>query len=77
MADVNLAEAKAHLSERVARAESGEIIPIKRRGKPVVQRTTVVRPRQPIQLHMLRAMTESLPRSSENAVQTMREAARD
>jgi antitoxin (DNA-binding transcriptional repressor) of toxin-antitoxin stability system len=41
VADVNLAEAKAHLSERVARAESGEIIPIKRRGKPVVQRTTV------------------------------------
>jgi hypothetical protein len=31
---VNLAEAKAHLSELVARAEAGESIQISRRGNP-------------------------------------------
>ena len=37
MVEVNLAEAKAHLSELVARAEAGETIQISRRGKPVAQ----------------------------------------
>jgi prevent-host-death family protein len=35
MGNVNLADAKAHLSELVARAASGETVCITRRGKPV------------------------------------------
>ena len=34
---INLADAKAHLSELVAKAESGATICITRRGKPVAQ----------------------------------------
>jgi prevent-host-death family protein len=37
MRQVNLAEAKAHLSELVARSAAGEPVCIMRRGKPVAQ----------------------------------------
>ena len=50
MNHVNLAEAKAHLSDLVARAEAGEAIQISRRGKPVVQLSTIARPRQRVKL---------------------------
>jgi prevent-host-death family protein len=76
---VNLAEAKAHLSELVARAEAGDAIQISRRGKPVAQLTTVTRPRQPIRLIALRAVTDTLPRSTDAAsdvVRGMRDEAR-
>src|ERR1700679_3873369 len=43
---VNLAEAKAHLSDLVTRAEAGESIEISRRGKPVAQLSTIARARQ-------------------------------
>ena len=41
MRQVNLAEAKAHLSELVARPTAGEPVCIMRRGKPVAQLTAV------------------------------------
>jgi prevent-host-death family protein len=75
MAHVNVAEAKAHLSDLVARAEAGEPIQISRRGKPVVQLSTIPRPRQPISLDALRAVTDTLPRS-DDVVRTMRDEAR-
>jgi prevent-host-death family protein len=37
MRTVNLADPKARLSELVEQAESGEVISITRRGKPVAQ----------------------------------------
>jgi prevent-host-death family protein len=37
MSEVNLAEAKAHLSAPVARAEAGGTVSITRRGKPVAR----------------------------------------
>jgi prevent-host-death family protein len=37
MADVSIAEAKAHFSELVDRAEAGETVRITRRGKPVAR----------------------------------------
>jgi prevent-host-death family protein len=75
--DVNLAEAKAHLSELVARAEAGEAIRISRRGKPVAQLSNVARPRQPITLDAMRAVTDTLPRATEaDGVRAMRDAAR-
>ncbi|WP_428483468.1 type II toxin-antitoxin system Phd/YefM family antitoxin [Rhodopila sp.] len=75
MDDVNLADAKAHLSELVARAEAGDLIQISRRGKPVVQLSTLARPRQPIALSVLRAVTDKLPRGTD-IVRTMRDEAR-
>ncbi len=46
--EVNIAEAKAKLSELVARAESGEEVVIVRHGKPIV--TLTVKPTQPVPL---------------------------
>ncbi len=44
---VNLAEAKARLSELASRAEAGEVVQINRRGKPVVQISRIAQPRTP------------------------------
>jgi prevent-host-death family protein len=76
--DVNLADAKAHLSELVARAEAGEAIRISRRGKPVVQLTTLAQSRKPIDLATLRSVTDTLRLSADapDTVQTMRDQAR-
>ena len=79
MSNVNLAEAKARLSELVARAEAGEIVQISRRGKPVVQLTTLASARKPIQLATLRALTDTLPRppkAAEDVMRVMRDGAR-
>jgi antitoxin (DNA-binding transcriptional repressor) of toxin-antitoxin stability system len=79
MEHVNLAEAKAHLSDLVTRAEAGETVQISRRGKPVVQLSIIARPRKPITLDTLLAVTETLRRSSEtvdDVVRAMRDEAR-
>ena len=46
MAGVNLAEAKAHLSELVSKAESGEETVIMRRGQPVAKLVPVAAPKK-------------------------------
>jgi prevent-host-death family protein len=77
MIQVNLAEAKAHLSELVARAEAGESIQISRRGVPVVQLIRLSQPRKPIDVAALRAITETMPASTaESVVPAMRDEAR-
>jgi prevent-host-death family protein len=58
---VNLADAKAHLSELVERAAAGEAVCITRRGKPVAQITAVDIPRKRIDPTALRAMTGGMP----------------
>jgi prevent-host-death family protein len=58
---VNLADAKAHLSELVERAAAGEAVCITRRGKPVAQITAVDIPRQRIDPTALRAITDAMP----------------
>jgi len=70
---VNLADAKAHLSELVAQAASGEAVCIPRRGKPVARLTAVHTPRRPVALPMLRALTESMPVQTETAGDFVRE----
>jgi prevent-host-death family protein len=72
MDTISLAEAKAHLSELVARAAEGETIQITRRGKPVAQITPIQKPRRPIDVAMLRALTDSMPMQSESAGDFMR-----
>jgi prevent-host-death family protein len=74
---INLAEAKAHLSELVARAEAGESIQISRRGTPVVQLSSLLKPRKRIDLAELRAITDAMPESTaDNVVPAMRSQAR-
>lgn len=79
MDTVSLADAKAHLSELVARAERGEDVCITRRGKPVVKLTRVEKPKKPIDFDAWRKLTDSMPVSPESAadfIRRMRDDAR-
>lgn len=79
MDTVSLADAKAHLSELVARAERGEDVCITRRGKPVVKLTRIERPKKPIDVDALRALVASMPMSPLPAgefIRRMRDEAR-
>ena len=61
MKTVNLADAKARLSELVERAAAGEAVCITRRGKVVAQITAVETPRKRIDPAALRAVTDAMP----------------
>jgi len=79
MNTINLADAKAHLSELVAQAEAGEPVCITRRGKPVARLTAVETRHRPIVLSTLRALTEAMPKQAEAAddfVRRMRDESR-
>jgi prevent-host-death family protein len=76
---VNLADAKARLSELVERAAAGEPVCITRRGKPVAQLTAIATPRKPINIAKLRAVTRGTRRQKESAgtfIRRMRDQAR-
>ena len=76
MGAVSLAEAKARLSELVARAQAGETVSIARRGKPVAKLVAADRRRKPIDASALRDLTERMRKQSEPAgafVQRMRD----
>ena len=62
-----LAEAKARLSELVARAAQGETIQITRRGELVAQIAPVRQPRKPIEVKLLRSASEKSPIQPESA----------
>ncbi len=70
---VNLAEAKAHLSELVDRVEAGASIDITRRGKPVARLTAVVTPRKPIDATLLAALTATMPVQTQTAADLVRQ----
>jgi prevent-host-death family protein len=72
MRTVNLADAKASLSELVATAAAGEIVTITKHGKPVARLTAVDEPREPVALADLQALTDALPQSSEGAGDVVR-----
>ncbi|MEI7714237.1 MAG: type II toxin-antitoxin system prevent-host-death family antitoxin [Rhodospirillales bacterium] len=76
MGHVNIAEAKAHLSDLVARAEAGETILISRRGRPVVELRAIEQPRQPVDVAALRAFIGGLPDTPAGTVEAMRDEAR-
>jgi prevent-host-death family protein len=67
MRKVNLAEAKARLSELVAIAAAGEPVCILRRGKAVAQLIAAERERKPIDPSVLRALTDPMPLQGETA----------
>ena len=72
MSAVNLADAKAHLSELVDRVEAGDSIEITRRGKPVARLTTVATPRKAIDVALLQSLTASLPPQTQTAADLVR-----
>lgn len=69
---INLADAKAHLSELVDRVEAGDSIDITRRGKPVARLTAVAKPRKPIDAALLRSLTATMPPQTESATDLVR-----
>jgi prevent-host-death family protein len=76
---INLADAKAHLSELIDRIEAGESIDITRRGKPVARLTAVARPRKRIDAALLQSLTATMPlqtRGAADLVRSMRDGDR-
>lgn len=69
---INLADAKAHLSELVDRVEAGDSIDITRRGKPVARLTAISRPRKPIDVALLQSLTATMPSQPQSAADLMR-----
>ncbi|HWU72996.1 MAG TPA: type II toxin-antitoxin system prevent-host-death family antitoxin [Sphingomonas sp.] len=69
---INLAEAKAHLSELVDRVEAGDSIDITRRGKPVARLTAVAGQRKPIDAALLRSLTAAMPAQPQSAADLVR-----
>lgn len=72
MDPVNLADAKAHLSELVDRVEAGDSIDITRRGKPVARLTAAAKPRKRIDADMLRSLTATMAPQTEGAGELVR-----
>ena len=73
---VNLADAKAHLSELVDRADAGETVDILRRGKLAARLSPPVAVKQPIDAAALAALTDRLPLGKSGIVRAMRDSDR-
>jgi prevent-host-death family protein len=69
---INLADAKAHLSELVDRVEAGDSIDITRRGKPVARLTTMERPRKRVDAALLRSLTATMAPQADGAADLVR-----
>jgi prevent-host-death family protein len=71
MATVNLAQAKAHLSELLDKVETGENVIITRRGRPVAHLSAVVQPKSP--LRPLKKFRAKMPRWRRSSALLLRE----
>jgi prevent-host-death family protein len=69
---VNLAHAKAHLSELLDKVEGGEDVVITRHGTPVARVSAVMRPRLP--LRSLEAFRAKMPGWSAPSAELLRKA---
>lgn len=81
MERINLADAKARLSEIVDRVEAGESIEIVRRGKPAARLVPPEPTREwkPVDVDMLERLQASMPMQKESAgdfIRRMRDDAR-
>lgn len=72
MVRINLADAKARLSELVDRVERGESIEILRRGKPVARLTGIRRAHRPFPIDEIRKLTDSMKPSDVSAAELIR-----
>jgi antitoxin (DNA-binding transcriptional repressor) of toxin-antitoxin stability system len=73
MVTVNLARAKAHLSELLDKVEAGEEVIITRRGRPVAQIRQAVPPKQPLPLERLAAFRARVPHWGKDSATLLRE----
>ncbi|MFZ5835153.1 MAG: type II toxin-antitoxin system Phd/YefM family antitoxin [Pseudomonadota bacterium] len=71
MVTVNLAHAKAHLSELLKQVEAGQEVTITRHGRPIAQLSPVSRPKLP--LRDLASFRATMPRLSRPSVELIRE----
>lgn len=69
---INLADAKAHLSELVTRASEGDEIEIVRRGKTVARLVPPARPKRGIDVDELRRMTDGMTYQEQSAGESIR-----
>ncbi len=79
MGTINLADAKAHLSEFVDRIQAGDSIDIVWCGQLVARLTAVARPRKRIDVALLSSLTATMPPQAEGAaglVRSMRDGDR-
>ena len=74
MVTVNLAHAKAHLSELLDRVEAGEEVVITRRGRAVAHISPAARPRKPLRLRELAEFRATMPRLRRPSADLLREA---
>ncbi|OHC65136.1 MAG: hypothetical protein A2040_14820 [Rhodocyclales bacterium GWA2_65_19] len=77
MTTCTVAEAKAHLSELLARVEGGEELVITRRGRPVASLSPVRPIKRPPDWQAIRTFRESMPAvetSATDLVRKMRDA---
>lgn len=73
MRTINLAEAKARLSELVGDAAAGETVQILRRGKPVAQLSAARKRLVRIDAAALKKLTDTMPRQRQSAGDFVRE----
>ena len=73
MVTVNLAQAKARLSELLDKVEAGQEILITRRGKAVAHLSAAVAPKKPLPLRQLAEFRTDMPRLRRPAAQLLRE----
>jgi len=72
MVTVTLIEAKAHLSELLAKVEAGEQVVITRHGRPVAHLSGIARPKHPVR--PLAGFRARMPRLRKSSAVLLREA---
>lgn len=73
MVTVNLAQAKAHLSELLDKVEAGEEVVITRRGRPVAHMGPAARPKRPLPLKELAQFRATMPPLRRPSLELLRE----
>ncbi|MBI5889081.1 MAG: type II toxin-antitoxin system prevent-host-death family antitoxin [Nitrosomonadales bacterium] len=73
MSAVNLAVAKAQLSELINKVEAGEEVVITRHGRPVARVVPAVPLKQPVPLKRLAELRKQLPARKGSSAQALRE----
>jgi antitoxin (DNA-binding transcriptional repressor) of toxin-antitoxin stability system len=73
MLTVNLAHAKAHLSDLIDKVEAGEEVIITRHGKPVAHMRQAVSAKKPLDFEALAELRAMLPPQKRSSADVLRE----
>jgi prevent-host-death family protein len=77
MVTVNLAQAKAHLSELLDKVEAGEEVVVTRHGRAVARILAALRPKRALPLDDLAAFRATMPTLRRSSAELLREARDD